>query len=67
MYLRRLFSDKRIKLVYPNRPSEMHLSCPVNDGRNRTAFKTCLKYSMQKEKKCKLAKKGAVANIAEGQ
>ena len=32
MYLRLLFGDKKIKLVYSNGQSQIHLSCPVNDG-----------------------------------
>ena len=51
-----------IKLVYSNGPSQMYLSCPVNGSSNRTLYKTGLKYL-----KCMLAKKGVVANIAEGQ
>ena len=47
---RRLFSDKRTKLVYSNGPSQVHLSCPVNDGKNRTALKTCLKFSIGTQK-----------------
>ena len=50
MYLRRLFSDKKIKLVYSNEPSKEHLSWPVNDGSNRTAYKTCLKCSIETQK-----------------
>ena len=42
MYLRRLFSDKKIRLVYSNALNQMNLSCSVNDGSNRTAYKTCL-------------------------
>ena len=37
MYLRQHFNDKKIKLVYSNEPNQMNLSCPVNDGSNRTA------------------------------
>ena len=33
MYLRPLFSDKKIKLVYSNEPNQTNLSCTVNDGR----------------------------------
>ena len=66
MYLRCLFSDKKIKLVYSNESNQMNLSCPVNDGSNRKAYKTCLKFWIETEK-CRLAKEGVVANIAEGQ
>ena len=44
----------------------MNLSCPVNDGSNRTAYKTCLKFWIETQKS-RLAKQGVVANIAEGQ
>ena len=44
MYHRRLFSEKIIKLVYSNEKKQMNLSCPVNDGMNRTAYNTCLKF-----------------------
>ena len=44
----------------------MNLSCPVNDGSNRTAYKTCLKFWIETQKR-KLAKESVVANIAEGQ
>ena len=37
MYLRQLLSDKNIKLVYSNEPNQIILSCPVNDGSDRTA------------------------------
>ena len=47
MYLRRLFSDKKIILVYSNALNQMNLSCPANDGSNRTAYKTCLKFSIE--------------------
>ena len=66
MYLRRLFSDKKIILVYSNALNQMNLSCPVNDGSNRTAYKTCLKFWIETQKS-RLAKEGAVENIAEGQ
>ena len=66
MYLRRLFSDKKIKLVYSNAPKRMNLSCPVNDGSNRTAYKTCLKFWIETQKS-RLAKEGVLGNIAEGQ
>ena len=52
MYFRkRLFSDKKTKLVYSNGPSQVHLSYPVNDGNNKTAYKTCLKLLIEKPKK----------------
>ena len=66
MYRGRLFSDKKIKLVYSNAPNQMNLSCPVNDGGNRAAGKTCLKFWIETQKS-RLAKEGAVENIAEGQ
>ena len=31
MYLRQLFSDRKIKLVYSNGPSQVDLSCPFKD------------------------------------
>ena len=66
MYLRRLFSDKKIILVYLNALNQMNLSCPVNDGSNRTAYKTCLKFWIETQKS-RLAKEGVLGNIAEGQ
>ena len=42
MYLRRLFSDKKTKLVYSNGLSQVHLSSLFSDGDNRTAYKKCL-------------------------
>ena len=35
MYLKLLFSDKKIVLVYSNALNQMNLSCPINDGSNR--------------------------------
>ena len=66
MYRRQLFSDKKIKLVYSNPPNQMNLSCPVNDGSNRAAYKTCLKFWIETQKS-RLAKEGVLGNIAEGQ
>ena len=66
MYLRRLFSDKKIKLIYSNAPKLMNLSCPVNDDSNRTAYKTCLKFWIETQES-RLAQKGVVANIADRQ
>ena len=66
MYLKRLFSDKKTKLVYSNGPSQVHFSCPFSDGSNRTAYKTCLKLLIETQKH-RLAKESAVANIAEWQ
>ena len=66
MYLRRLFSDKKIILVYSNALNQMNLSCPVNDGSNRTVYKTCLKFWVETQKS-RLAKEGVVANLTEGQ
>ena len=45
----------------------MHLSCLVNNCRNRKAYKTCLKLAIERQKKRMLAKKGIAANIAEQQ
>ena len=64
MYFRWLFSDKKAKLVYWNRPSQVHLSSPFNYGSNITAHKTWLKLSIETHKKYKLGKEGDVANIA---
>ena len=50
MYLRELFSDQKIKLVYSNEPNQMDLSCPVNDSSNRTAYKTRLKFWIEIQK-----------------
>ena len=47
MYLRRPFSENKIKLVYSNGPTQVHLSCSANDGSNKTVYKTCLKYSKE--------------------
>ena len=49
-YLRRLFSDKEIRLVYSNEPNKIILPCPVNDGSNRTTYKTCLKFWIETQK-----------------
>ena len=46
MYFRRLFSDKKTKLVYSNGLSQVHLSIPVSDVGNITAQTTCLKLSI---------------------
>ena len=43
----------------------MHLYCPVSDGNNRKAYKTCLKLSIGTRKKHRLAEEGTLANIAE--
>ena len=64
MYLRQLFSDKKTKLVHSNGQSQVHLSCPVSDGTNRVAYKTCCKLPIETHKKRRLTKEGAVANIA---
>ena len=50
MYLKRLFSDKKIKSVYSNEPNQTNLSCPANDGSKRTACKTCLKFWIKTQK-----------------
>ena len=67
MHLKRLFSDKKTKLVCLNGPSQVHFPCPFSEGSNRTTHKTCLKLSTETHKKRRLAKEGAVANIAERQ
>ena len=70
MYLRRLFSDMKTKLVYSNGPIQVHFSCPVSDGSNRTAYKACLTSNLKQnktKKKTRLTKEGTVANIAERQ
>ena len=66
MYLRRLFSDKKIILVYLNALNQMNLSCPVNDGSNRTAYKTCLNFRIETHK-IQASHRGVVAIIIEGQ
>ena len=43
----------------------MRLYCPVSDGNNRKAYKTCLKLSIGTRKKHRLAEEGTLANIAE--
>ena len=50
MYLRRLYSDKKTKLVYSNGLSQVHLSSPFSDGDNRTVYKKCLKLSIETQK-----------------
>ena len=67
MYLRRIFSDKKTKLVYSNGQSQVHFSCPFSDDSNRAAYKIYLKLPIETHKKRRLAKEGAVANIAERQ
>ena len=67
MYLKRLLSDKKTKLVYWNGPSQVHFSCPFSDGSKTATQKTSLKLSIETHKKRMLAKEGAVANIAERQ
>ena len=67
MYLKRLLSDKKTKLVYWNGPSQVHFSCPFSDGSKTRTHKTSLKLSIETHKKRMLAKEGAVANIAERQ
>ena len=58
MYFRRLFRDKKTKLVYSNGLSQVHLSSPFSDGDNKTAFKTCLKLSIETQKKQTSQKRG---------
>ena len=50
MYLRRLFSGRKTKLLDSNGPSQVHLSCQFSDGSNGTAYKTCLKLSIETQK-----------------
>ena len=50
IYFRGLFSDKKEKLVYSNGLSQVHLPSPFTDGGNRTAYKTCLKLSIETQK-----------------
>ena len=45
----------------------MHLFCPANDGSNRTALKTCLKYSTETQKKCRLTNELEEGNVAQQQ
>ena len=47
MYFRRVFIDKKTKLVYSNGLGQVHLSSPFNDGGNKTAHKICLKISIE--------------------
>ena len=56
MYLRQLFNENKLKLVSLNGPSQVHLSCPDNDGSNRTVYKICLKYSTETQKEVKTQK-----------
>ena len=51
MDFRRLFSDKKTKLVYSNGLSQVHLSSPFSDAGNRTAYNTCLQLSIETQKK----------------
>ena len=46
MYFRWLFTDKKTKLVYSNGLSLLYLSSPFSDSGNRTAYKTCIKLSI---------------------
>ena len=50
MYFRRVFIDKKTKLVYLNGLGQVHLSSPCNDGGNKTAHKICLKISIETQK-----------------
>ena len=50
MYLRRLFSDKKTKLVYSNGLSQANFSYLFSDGSNRTACKKFLKLSIEPQK-----------------
>ena len=66
MYFKRLFSDKKTKLVYSNGLRQLHLSSPFSDGGNRTLYKTSLKSSIETKKQM-LTKEGAVLIAAEQQ
>ena len=66
IFLRRLFSDRKIILVYSNALNQLNLSCPVNDGSNRTAYKTCLNFRIETHK-TQASHRGVVAIIIEGQ
>ena len=69
MYFRRLFNGKKTNLLYSNGLSQIHLSGPFSDGDNRTAYKTCLKLSInyQETQKTQTNQTRCVANIAERQ
>ena len=67
MYFSQLFSAKKTKLVHLNGLTQVHSSIAFNDGSNITVYKTCFKLSKDTKKKRRLAKEGAVANIAERQ
>ena len=43
----------------------MHLSSPFSDSGNRTAYKICLKLSVETKKKTQANQGRSVANIAE--
>ena len=47
----------KTKLVYSNGPIQVHFSCPVSDGSNRTTYKACLTLNLKKKKKKKKKKK----------
>ena len=64
MYFSRLFSAKKTKVVYLNGLNQVQLSILFSHGGNRTAHKICFKLSIETLKKRRLAKEGAVANIA---
>ena len=66
MYFRRLFSDKKTKLVYSNGLSQVHLSSPFSNGDNRTRHKTCKKLSTnyQETQKSQAIQRRCLANIA---
>ena len=66
MYFRRLFSDQKTKLVYSNGLCQVHLSSLFKDGGNRKAYETCLKLSLETQKR-RLVKEGAVAYILKRQ
>ena len=65
MYFRRLFSDKKTKLVYSNGLSQVHLSSPFSNGDNRTRHKTCKKLSTnyQETQKSQAIQRRCLANI----
>ena len=40
----------KTKLVYSNELSQVHSCSPFSDGDNRTAYKTCLKLRIERQK-----------------
>ena len=54
------------KQVYSNGLRQLRLSSPFNDGGNRTAYKTCLKSSIETQK-MQASQRRCLANLAEWQ